>query len=54
MQNAQMQQAIKRLFEIGACDATPEQIAQVAKEFGVEAWALEGFYFDEVDRLADE
>jgi hypothetical protein len=49
-----MQQALAALFEAGACDASAEQIAEIASRFGVETWKLEGFYFDEVERIANE
>lgn len=49
-----MQQAIARLFEVGACAATPEQMLAVAEEFEVEVSALEGFYFDAVAEAAEE
>lgn len=49
-----IQQAIAKLFEIANCSATPEQMLEVANEFEVEVWALEGLYLDAVDKLANE
>lgn len=49
-----MQQALESLFAVGGCAANDEQIAAAAAKFEVEVWKLEGFYFDEIDRIAAE
>ncbi|WP_334033400.1 hypothetical protein [Burkholderia gladioli] len=48
-----MQQAVRELFEIGCCDATPEQTLATANKYGVVVSTLEGFYFDAVARLEE-
>jgi hypothetical protein len=52
-----MQQAVHELFcnePNGSGSATPEQIKAAAEKYEVEVWAVEGYYLDAVDRLADE
>lgn len=48
-----MQKALRELFEVGACDASPEQILQVAQKHNVSVGYLEGYYFEEIERLED-
>lgn len=52
-----MQQAVAELFRVepnGSGSATAEQIAEAAERFDLEPHAVEGFYLEAVDRLADE
>lgn len=53
-QTTPMKKAIRKLFELACTVATAAQIKQVAEEFDVEVWQLEGFYFDAVDASAEE
>ncbi|MCM2537683.1 hypothetical protein NDN94_07560 [Burkholderia glumae] len=48
-----MQQAVRELFEVGACDASAEQTLATAQKYGVEVCTLEGLYFDAVARLEE-
>jgi hypothetical protein len=50
----QMTAALAALWALAASIATPEQIKQVADQYEVEAWQLEGFYFDAVEQSGDE
>ena len=45
---AQMKKAVQAVYDLASSVATPEQIKQVADEYEVEVWQLEGYYFDYV------
>ena len=50
-----MKIALRALVDLaGGYCATPEQMLQIARQYDVEAWQLEGFYFDEMERAGDE
>lgn len=50
----QMKKALAALIEAASgYSATPEQVAQVAAEYEVEAWQLEGFFFDAAETAGE-
>ncbi len=49
----EMQAALQELWTLASSVASPEQIQIVATKHDVEAWALEGHYFDEVERCSE-
>jgi DNA-binding IscR family transcriptional regulator len=50
----QQQQALQALWDLASSVATPEQVKQVAEQFDIEPWQLEGFYFDSIEAWGDE
>jgi hypothetical protein len=50
----QMKKALAALIEKAeGYSATPEQIGQVAAEYEIEAWQLEGFFFDAAETAGE-
>lgn len=49
-----LQNAVAQLWLIAASIATPQQIKETADRFDLEAWQLEGAYFESIDAAGNE
>ena len=49
-----VRRAVQALWDMAASDATPEQIREIATAYQVETWKLEGAYFEEIERAAND